>query len=363
MNDSQKWLALAALAGLGWLIYLLSPVLTPFVAGALLAYLTDPLADRLETAGLKRTLAVILVFTGISLMAVTGLLVVLPMLEHQADRLVENLPAVATWIKNKALPLLRDRYGLRIQWGNLEQIPVLLGKHWQEAGGVAATVVNSLTHSGAVVISWAMNLLLIPVVTFYLLRDWDAMVTHIGDLLPRRLLPTASKLAKEVDEVLGAFLRGQFSVMLALGLFYVAGLWLVGLDMALLIGLLAGLISFIPYMGAAVGIVSASIAALAESGEPWSVVPVLTVFALGQLLEGSVLTPRLVGNRIGLHPVAVIFAVLAFGKLFGFLGVLLALPTASAVMVLVRHMHELYKGSMLYGVERQEAGTDHEAKD
>jgi predicted PurR-regulated permease PerM len=262
---------------------------------------------------------------------------------------MDNLPAFAVWLKAKALPFLRERYGLRLQLNNLEQISALLGKHWQEAGGMAATVLNSLSHSGMVVLSWLANLLLIPVVTFYLLRDWDTLMAKIGDLMPRRLEPTVIRLAGEADEVLSAFLRGQFTVMLALSAVYSIGLWLVDLDLALLIGLFAGLVSFIPYMGATVGIVSASVAAVAQFGDVWAMVPVLIVFAVGQTLEGTVLTPKLVGDRIGLHPVAVIFAVLAFGQLFGFLGVLLALPAASVIMVLLRHVHDVYRGSRLYG--------------
>jgi len=358
VNDSQKWLVFAGLAGLGWLVYLLSPVLTPFAAGALLAYLADPLADRLESWGMKRTPAVVVVFAAIILGLALAVLVLVPLLEHQADRLIQNLPAYAAWIKNKALPLLRDRYGLRIHMDSLDQISALLGKYWQEAGGVAAGVFNSLSKSGLVVLSWFMNLLLIPVVTFYLLRDWDVMVGQINILLPRRWAPVAGRLAREADEVLGAFLRGQFSVMLALGTLYSVGLWLVDLDLALLIGLFAGLVSFIPYMGATVGVVSAGIAAMVQFGTVWSLVPVLVVFAVGQTLEGTVLTPKLVGDRIGLHPVAVIFAVLAGGQLFGFLGVLLALPTASVVMVMIRHIHEIYLTSQLYAEEEAPAHSE-----
>jgi predicted PurR-regulated permease PerM len=349
MNDSQKWLVFAGLAGLGWLVYLLSPVLTPFVAGALLAYLTDPMADRLEKLGLKRTQAVLVVFAAVMLLAVLAVLVLLPLLEHQVDRLVDNLPVFARWLKAKALPFLHSHYGLSIQLNSLDQISTLLGKYWQQAGGVAATVLDSLSRSGLVVLSWLMNAMLIPVVTFYLLRDWDKMVEQINHLLPRHIAPTVARLAVEVDEVLSAFLRGQFSVMLVLGGIYSIGLWVVGLDLALLIGLFAGMVSFIPYMGAIVGVLSASVAAIAQFGEIWSVVPVLIVFAIGQALEGTVVTPKLVGDRIGLHPVAVIFAVLAGGQLFGFLGVLLALPAASVIMVLIRHIHETYLGSHFYG--------------
>ncbi|MDD5033694.1 MAG: AI-2E family transporter [Methylococcaceae bacterium] len=350
MSDSQKWFVFASLAGVGWLLYLLSPTLTPFVAGALLAYLSDPLVDRLEAKGLKRTPSVIVVFAAVTLIAALALLVLLPLLERQIDRLVENLPSYAAWVKGKLLPWLKGHYGLHLQLGSLDQVTALLGKNWQQAGGLAASMIDSLSRSGSVVLTWMMNLLLIPVVTFYLLRDWDVMMGQIGDLLPRRLAPTIGKLAAEADEVLSAFLRGQFSVMLALGLIYSIGLWIVDLDLALLIGVIAGLVSFIPYMGFLVGLLSACAAALVQFGEVWPMVHVLIVFAIGQTLEGTLLTPKLVGDRIGLHPVAVIFAVLAGGQLFGFLGVLLALPTASVIMVLIRHAHDLYKGSNLYGL-------------
>jgi predicted PurR-regulated permease PerM len=275
------------------------------------------------------------------------------MLEHQLSRLVDNLPAYVAWIKSTVLPWLRAKFGIRLKIGNLDQIIALLSDYWRQAGGTAASVFSSLSHSGAVAVAWLINLFLIPVVTFYLLRDWDTMVGHIRDLLPRRYEPTIARLAREADEVLSAFLRGQFLVMLALSAIYTTGLWLVDLDLALLIGMIAGLISFVPYMGAIVGILSGCVAAVVQFGDVWSVLPVLAVFGVGQLLEGTVLTPKLVGDRIGLHPVAVIFAVLAGGQLFGFLGVLLALPMASVIMVLIRHIHDLYKDSELYRVSEQ----------
>jgi predicted PurR-regulated permease PerM len=193
-----------------------------------------------------------------------------------------------------------------------------------------------------------MNLVLIPVITFYLLRDWDELVIKVHDLFPRRMASIVGKLAAEADTVLGAFLRGQFYVMLALGLIYSIGLLLIGLDLALPIGMIAGLISFVPYMGAVVGIGMACIAAMLQFQDVMYLVSVLIVFAIGHSLESMLLTPWLVGNKIGLHPVAVIFAVLAGGQLFGFLGVLLALPVASVIMVLLRHIHERYTFSGFY---------------
>jgi len=349
MTDSQKWFLLLGIAGLGWLIYLLSPILTPFVAGATLAYLSDPLADRLEKIGLGRTAAVLLVFLALTLLLALSFVLLIPALENQIDRLVDNLPQLLRWFKTNAIPWLQRRFGISLQLRSLEDITNLVSAHWEGAGGVATQILDSLSRSGAVLLAWVANCFLIPVVTFYLLRDWDTLVARLHDLLPRRYAPSASKLVREADTVLSAFMRGQLTVMLALGVIYTTGLWIVGLDLAFLIGLLAGLISFIPYAGAIVGISAASVAAIAQFGEIWSVVPVLIVFAVGQATEGVFLTPWLVGDRIGLHPVAVIFSVLAGGRLFGFLGVLLALPTASVVMVLIRHIHDLYKDSAFYG--------------
>ncbi|HYE33844.1 AI-2E family transporter [Methylocaldum sp.] len=349
MANLNKCMVVAGILGAGWLIYLLAPILTPFVAGALVAYLSDPLADRLESLGLKRQNAVIVVFAVIIFAISLVLLLIIPMLEEQINRFIDNLPAYSRWFRATVIPWAQKHLGIRIKFVDLEQLAGMLSAHWQQAGGVATTVLSSLSRSGAVVISWLMNLVLIPVVIFYLLRDWDVIVAQVNGLLPRRWAPDITMLAAESDEVLSAVFRGQFAVMAALGTIYSVGLWLVGLDLALLIGMFSGLISFIPYAGSISGVVAASIAALTQFGDLWSVVPVLAVFGVGQMLEGVWLTPWLVGNKIGLHPVAVIFAVLAGGQLFGFLGVLLALPVASVIMVLMRHIHSLYKSSDLYG--------------
>jgi predicted PurR-regulated permease PerM len=348
VNESQKWFFLALLAGGGWLLYLLSPVLTPFVAGALIAYLGNPVADRLETRGLSRLAAVCAVFATAALAAILAMLFLLPLLEEQIEGLMDRLPAYAAWIKTRLLPWLRKSLGVQVRIQSLDQLASLLGDNWRQAGGVAAALLASLSRSGAAALSWIMNLLLIPVVTFYLLRDWNSLIARLHDLLPRRHAPVIAGLAAEADAVLGAFLRGQFLVMLALGIIYSVGLWIVGLDLALLIGMAAGLVSFIPYMGALFGLTAACAAAAAQFEDAWAILPVLAAFGVGQTLEGTLLTPRLVGERIGLHPVAVIFAVLAGGRLFGFLGVLLALPAASVIMVLLRHAHGAYKSSALY---------------
>jgi predicted PurR-regulated permease PerM len=346
---SQKWFVLFLLAFGGWLIYLLSPVLMPFVFSAILAYLGDPLADRLETYKLTRTQAVAVVFLAMTLTLMLTLLLLIPQLEYQISQLISSLPDNAGKINSSLLPWLEQRFGLRLKPVNLDQLVIIVKQHWQNAGGVAAGILTSISHSGGVLAAWLLNLFLVPVVTFYLLRDWDILVAKIYDLLPRRMVPVTAKLTGEVNTVLSAFLRGQFYVMLALGLVYTVGLWLVGLDVALLIGMLAGLISFVPYLGAIVGVTSACVAALSQFHELTPLIGVAVVFLIGQTLEGTVLTPKLVGDKIGLHPVAVIFSVMAGGQLFGFLGILLALPVASIIMVFLRHVHDIYRDSEFYG--------------
>ncbi|MFA5984616.1 MAG: AI-2E family transporter [Methylococcaceae bacterium] len=351
MNDSQKWLSIAVVGSIIWLVYLLAPVLMPFAFAAMLAYLGDPLADRLQVAGLSRTWAVIVVFTMMLLILTLVLLLLVPQLEYQVERFIARLPDYVDWLNRVVLPWLKHRFKVNIKPIANNEIINIIKSDWQRAGGVAASIMTSVSHSGAVILSWFMNALLIPVVAFYLLRDWDILVANIHDLLPRRAAATAAKLAKEVDAVLSAFVRGQVYVMLALGGIYSIGLMMVGLDLALLIGMVSGLVSFVPYLGSIVGIVMACIAALLQFQDVMYLLPVAVVFAVGQALEGMVLTPMLVGDKIGLHPVTVMFAVLAGGQLFGFLGILLALPVASVIMVLVRHAHDLYRGSNFYSLE------------
>jgi predicted PurR-regulated permease PerM len=347
MSDTHKWQLLALTLLLGALLYLLAPVLTPFAAAALLAYLGDPLVDRLERR-VSRTAGVCIVFGLMTLAAVLALLLLIPMLERQIARFIEQLPRYLAFIQDSLLPWIEQQTGVGIERFEPAALVGILKEHWQQAGGVAAAVIGGLSKSGMAVVLWLTNLLLIPVVAFYLLRDWDILVERIRILLPRAVEPTISRLARQSDAVLGGFLRGQLAVMLSLGVIYSAGLALVGIDLALLIGMLAGLVSFIPYLGAIVGIGVGLVAALVQFGDWWHVLLVLAVFGFGQTLESFLLTPWLVGDRIGLHPVAVIFAILAGGQLFGFLGVLLALPVAAVVMVLLRHLHEQYRASALY---------------
>jgi len=355
LSDSQKWFWLAAAIVSVWLLYLLAPILTPFAVAALLAYLGDPLVDRLEARKLSRSLAVAIVFTAMTLIILAIPLLLVPLLEKQVTKLVFKAPEYWQKLTTMAFPFIEERFGFRPQeYLSFDQVWAVVQDHWRSAGGIAATIVSYVSRSGLAVLGVVLNLLLIPVVTFYLLRDWDVLLERLSALIPRNAAPTVLKLARESDMVLSAFLRGQLTVMIALGLIYSLGLTLVGIDLAFLIGMGAGLISFVPYLGGIVGVTAAIIAATVQFGDVFHVLMVLLVFGVGQTLEGFVLTPWLVGEKVGLHPVAVMFAVMAGGTLFGFLGVLLALPVASVMMVLLRHVHSRYIGSSLYVEQRQD---------
>jgi predicted PurR-regulated permease PerM len=348
LSDSQKWLLLAGGSLLCVLLYLLTPVLTPFFAAALLAYLGDPLVDRLELRKLSRTVSVAIVFVSLFLILILMLLLLLPMLEHQITYLFKSVPGYIEILQTKWLPGLAEKLGIEASSLDLDSLKNILQKHFEKTGGLVVTLFSSITQSGMTLIAWLANLVLIPVVTFYLLRDWDILIARIDELLPRKYQSSIARLAKESDQVLASFMRGQFLVMLVLGTVYATGLWFVDLELALLIGMMAGLVSFVPYLGFILGIIAASIAMLLQTHEIMDLWPVFVVFGIGQMLEGMLLTPLLVGDRIGLHPVAVIFAVLAGGQLFGFVGILLALPVAAVLAVMVRHAHEQYKASTIF---------------
>ena len=348
-----KTLAIAAVAV--WLVWMLAPILTPFVLGALLGWLGDPLVDRLQRRGWSRNAAVSVVFALMSLVLLLALLILVPLLERQVRTLVEAAPEYREWFMATALPWLEARTGLDLLgWFDTERLYEWVRTHWQQAGGFAATLFGYLSRSGVAMIAWVANIVLVPILTFYFLRDWDLLVARVAALVPRDHVSTVSRLATESNEVLGAFLRGQFLVMLALGAIYAIGLQLVGLKLGILIGIIAGLISFIPYLGATTGVVLAVVAALvqAQGFDLKLLLLVGSVFLAGQLLESYVLTPRIVGDKIGLHPAAVIFAIMAGGQLFGFLGMLLALPVAAVANVLLRYAHERYRQSDLYTGDR-----------
>ncbi len=347
MTDSQKWLILAGTFLTGWLLYKLSPVITPFLTAALLAYLCDPLVNRLSLR-MPRTAAVIVVFSAMLIAFFVMLLILVPLLQEQIITLIQRLPAFISWAQDSLLPSLGSSLGVDISSINLDVIRDTLMENWRNIGNIAGTIFSRISDSGQIIMAWGAFLVLVPVVTFYLLRDWDLLLDSLRAMLPRRYAGTMITLVVECDRVLSEFLRGQLLVMLALSVIYSTGLWLAGIEFALLTGIAAGMISFVPYLGSIMGILIAGTIAFMQYQDVMHLLYVLVVFGTGQALEGMLLSPLLVGDRIGLHPVAVIFAVMAGGQLFGFVGVLLALPVAAVCLVLLRFVFEQYKRSSLY---------------
>lgn len=342
-----RTLALIGVAGIALVIVLLHDMLLPFVLGAGLAYVCDPLVDRLERCRMNRTLGVVVVFVVVLLVLALLILLLLPVLQTQFNTLIRSLPRYLDWVQHTINPWIEKLFP-GVSGIDADSIQKLIASHWGSTGGFISAFAKKVFSSSTTLLAWVINLLLVPVIMFYLLRDWDRMTAFIRDQLPRRYVGTISELARETDEVLGHFIRGQALVMLILGSLYIIGLWLAGLDLALVIGLGAGLVSFVPYLGVISGVTMASLAMLVQTGEPFQVIWVLVVFSIGQVMEQVVLTPLLLGEAIGLHPVWVIFAVLAGGELFGFIGVLLALPTAAAIAVLVRYAGRRWRASRLY---------------
>ena len=337
--------------GLGLLVfYQLLPILTPFLVSILLAYMGDPIVDFLERYKFSRTLGVVFVFVLLGLLMLLSLLVLVPMVGRQLVRLYEITPQLIDWLQSSALPWIQVQLGIDTTISGLDNIKQLFSDNMGKTTDLLQVLLSQVSASSLAFLGWLANMLLIPVVTFYLLRDWDILMAKMRRLLPRSQEALTVQLLGECHEVLGAFMRGQLLVMLALGIVYAVGLMSIGLELGLLIGLLAGLASLVPYLGFVVGISAALVAGLFQFGIEWyPLLGIVVVFSIGQMLEGMLLTPLLVGDRIGLHPVAVIFAILAGGQLCGFTGVLLALPVAAVIMVLLRHVHELYKESDMYG--------------
>ncbi len=347
MTNSARLLTLVGIVCTFGLVFLLQPILTPFLIGMAIAYLGDPLVDPLEEY-VGRPGGVVIVFCFISLIIIAGILLLVPMLLSEVASLVRSVPAFISWLQTTVGPLMLEQFGVDPFEFDLDSITKQLSEDWQRVGDVARGLIGQVTASGFALLAFLTNLALIPVVSFYLMRDWDNLVGYIREMIPREFENTVVSLVQECDEVLSAFLRGQLLVMTLLGGIYSIGLMVIGLELALLIGMLAGLASIVPYLGFVVGIVAASVAAVIQYQEFFPLIYVAIVFGIGQAMEGMVLTPLLVGDRIGLHPVAVIFAILAGGQLFGFIGILLALPVAAVVMVFVRYYHGQYMESEYY---------------
>jgi len=340
METGRRLNWLIAIALVGWLFYMLAPVLTPFVASALLAYVGDPLADRLQKLKMPRTLAVVAVFLITFVVLALLILLVGPLIGAQVGALFDALPEIIHRVEQVWLPSIMG--WLNIDAGTDVGIGPFLARYGEMFGSWSGKALLSVSKSGGVLAAAVLSLFLIPIITFYLLRDWDLIIAHLGALIPKSQRETVVELARESDEVLGAFLRGQVLVMLGLAIIYSLGLTLVGVEYAIAIGVVAGLVSFVPYLGFVFGIALAGLTVALEPNPLWSLVGVVATFSIGQLIEGSVLTPKLVGDRIGLHPVIIIFAVAAGGQLFGFFGILLALPAAAVLSVVVRFAFHRY---------------------
>lgn len=327
---------LLAVLGGGYLVYLLSPILAPFLTAAALAYLCNPLVDRLQRFQLNRGLATALVLLGLLLAFLLILAVMAPLFQAQARLLMQQLPRLLEWGTQTALPWFSATFGVDLAQDR-GVILAWMKSHVAELSQLTRYL-PQLTEGGLALLGVLANLLLIPVVLFYLLRDWHQVIRHLAGWIPAPWQARAGDVAREIDRVLSEFVRGQLAVILVMSAFYSLALWLAGLDYALAVGLLSGVLVFVPYLGVVVGLLLGTLAGWAQFGDLAGLLPIWAVFGIGQLLEGMAVTPWLVGERVGLHPVAVIFALMAFGQLFGFVGLLLAIPAAAVSLVGLRHL-------------------------
>lgn len=339
------------------LIYFLSPILSPFLIAAIIAYICNPLVDQISTWQLplwknkrfyfNRTLASTIVMVLLFLIVSALLFIIVPLFQREIIKVIAQSPRYIAKIRSTLEPWVLTHFGIALNI-DVAQLQSMLTANWQSASTMMGDMMLSIGSHSAAVIGWLVNLLLIPLVVFYMLRDWHSMIHHISTLIPRKFYETSALIASQIDAVLAEFLRGQLTVMLVMSAFYAIGLWIAGLELALPIGILSGLLGFVPYLGIGIGMLLAVFSGLLEFNSLSALIPVLIVFGLGQIIESYYLTPSLVGNRIGLHPVIVIFALLAGGQLFGFTGVLLALPASAAIAVALRHVRASYLNSGLY---------------
>jgi predicted PurR-regulated permease PerM len=330
------------------LLYVLAPILAPFVLAGILAYIGNPLVERLSRHRLPRVLAVLVVLGGLVVLSAGLVLIVLPLLMDELGRLGARAPQAMQQANEQFLPWIEQRFGIHLRLDASLVDKLLAASSWDTLKPAFNQLYNSARIGGAAVLGFVVNLLLAPVVTFYLLLEWRNILTYIEKVIPRAWHGRCVAMARDIDAVLAQYLRGQILVMAILALYYSIALWIAGIPSALPVGLVSGLLIFIPYLGFATGFILAlMVAALQFAGWP-PIVAVLVIYGIGQMLEGFLLTPYLVGERIGLHPLAVIFALLAFGQLFGFFGVLLALPASAMLSVGLRDLRAAYLASRFY---------------
>ncbi len=338
----------AAMVMFALFLFVFSSILLPFVAGMVLAYFLDPVADRLQRLGLSRLLATVVILVLFIVTFTVLLIILVPVLASQMSDFIARLPSYVSRLQE--LIASRDSQWLKDFIGvDASVIRNSLDSLLQQGAGFLTTLLQSIWSSGKTLIDVVALFVVTPVVAFYMLLDWDRMVTKIDQLVPRDHVYTVRGIATDMNKAIAGFVRGQGTVCLLLGMIYAVGLTVVGLNFGLLIGLFAGLISFIPYVGSLVGLVLALCVALVQFWPEWGgIVGVAIAFGIGQFIEGNILQPKLVGQSVGLHPVWLMFALFAFGSLMGFTGMLIAVPTAAAIGVLVRFVINRYQQSPLY---------------
>jgi predicted PurR-regulated permease PerM len=354
-EQKQSWLWLILGLLLVGLIVLLGPMLTPFVTAAILAYALNPGVDwlarrRVGRFFLPRVLAVLIVVLLLILAVLALVLIVVPVLVKELPLLQQQIPNFLDTLNNTVAPRLQE-YGIHVRLDVVGIKKIMTQQLATSGDEIWASVLASVKIGGTALLTWLTNLLFIPMVLFYLLQDWHSFISRLGRMIPRRWVKRISLMTEEVDDLLAQYLRGQLLVMLILAAYYSAALAIAGFDIALPVGILTGLLVFIPYVGFGLGLVLALMAAILQFTGMYGLVAVAIIYGIGQILEGFILTPQLVGERIGLHPLVVIFALLAFGQLFGFVGILLALPTSAIISVMVRHLRQHYLSSSFYNSE------------
>ena len=344
-RQTATWIALCLLGG--FVVWLLAPVLTPFIVAAVLAYVLHPLVERLARRRVPRVVAVTLIEVAAIVIVLAVLLLIVPILSKLLPLLREQIPLFADGANATLTPLL-SRFGIDVALDTSSIKAFVLKYLNANLEDWTATALSSARIGGSILLAIIGNLFLVPLVLFYLLMDWKNLRERLGHLIPPRLRERAHGFIDECDGMLGQYLRGQLSVMIALAIYYSVGLALFGFDLAVPVGVFTGLAVFIPYVGFGLGLVLALISAVLQFTGWHGLIGVAVVFGIGQLLESFVLTPRLVGERIGMSPLTVIFALLAFAHLFGFVGVLIALPVSAVLVVAVRRVREAYLASELF---------------
>jgi predicted PurR-regulated permease PerM len=344
---TYAWWALGVVALLALLFVFLGPIMTPFVLGAIIAYVGHPLVAWLARKRIPRAAgAVLVIILGVG--AIVGLIfIVLPLIQSEITQLSESAPKLLTRAQTEWLPMLNQKLGIELSL-DVTKARTWLTENLSDVGAIAARLAKSAQVGGLAVLGFLGTLMLTPLATFYLLKDWPQLTKSIDDLIPRGLLGRVNGVLTEIDRVLAEFLRGQLSVMAALAVYYAVGLKLCGLEFGVPIGIITGLLVFVPYVGFGLGLVLALVSALTQFTSWTPIIGVAVVYAIGQVIESFLLTPVLVGERVGLHPLAVLFSLLAFGQLFGFVGVLAAVPASAMLLVALRHVRAAYLGSTLY---------------